>query len=247
MARCAAVQEGLGLLNKLPTSTITTPLQWRTWSKALQDHPDQRFCKYIVTGLRKGFRIGFQGNGRCCLAKANMRSAAERAEVVSECLQEECASGRVLGPFRKELLGAALMINRFGVIPKGSTGKWCLIVDLSFPEGNSVNDGINPNICSLHYARVEDAAKELVRQGRGSFTAKVDIRSAYQTVPGNPQDWWLLGMQWEDSLFVDTTLPFGLRSAPIHGTSRRGRMDHQAKRSLLLFTPLGRLLDDRTG
>ena len=44
--------------------------------------------------------------------------------------------------------------------------------------------------------------------------AKVDIRSAYWTVPVNPQDWWLLGIQWEDSLFVDTTLPFGLRSAP---------------------------------
>ena len=97
-----------------------------------------------MTGLREGFRIGFQGNGRCCLAKANMRLATERAEVLSGCLQEECASGRVLGPFRKKLLGTALMINRFGVIPKGSTGKWHLIVDLSFPEGNSVNGGIDP-------------------------------------------------------------------------------------------------------
>ena len=25
---------------------------------------------------------------------------------------------------------------------------------------------------------------------------------------------WMLGMMWEDSLFIDTTLPFGLRSAP---------------------------------
>ena len=143
-----------------------------------------------------------------------MRSATERAEVVSGYLKEECASGRVLGLFRKELLGTALMINRIGVIPKGFTGKWRLIVDLSFPEGNSINDGIDPNICSLHYTRVEDTARELVRQGRGSFMVKVDIRSAYWTVPVNPQDWWLLGMQWEDSLFMDTTLPFGLRSAP---------------------------------
>ena len=26
-------------------------------------------------------------------------------------------------------------------------------------------------------------------------------------------DRWLLGMEWEDSLYVDTTLPFGLQSA----------------------------------
>ena len=88
------------------------------------------------------------------------------------------------------------------------------MADLSFPEGNSVNDGIDPNICSLHYARVMDLAKELVRQGRGLFVAKVDIRSDYRTVPVNPQDWWLLGVQWEGGLFVDTTLPFGLRSDP---------------------------------
>ena len=29
-----------------------------------------------------------------------------------------------------------------------------------------------------------------------------------------PQDWWLLSMQWEGALFMDTTMPFGLRSAP---------------------------------
>ena len=43
--------------------------------------------------------------------------------------------------------------------------------------------------------------------------AKVNIRSAYRTVPVNPEDWWLLGMQWEGGLFVDTTLPLGLRLA----------------------------------
>ena len=36
----------------------------------------------------------------------------------------------------------------------------------------------------------------------------------YLSLPVNPRDWWLLGMQWKGSLFVDTTLPFGLRSAP---------------------------------
>ena len=87
-------------------------------------------------------------------------------------------------------------------------------MDLSYPEGGSVNDGIDPDICSLHCAKVEEATGELVRQGRGSWMAKVDIKSAYRTVPVHPQDWWLLGMKWEGALFVDTTLPFRLRSAP---------------------------------
>ena len=44
--------------------------------------------------------------------------------------------------------------------------------------------------------------------------SKVDIRSACRTVPVHPEDRWLLGMLWNGQLFVDTVLPFGLRSAP---------------------------------
>ncbi len=38
----------------------------------------------------------------------------------------------------------------FGVIPKrGRPGKWRLIVNLSAPKGNSVNDGISKELASL--------------------------------------------------------------------------------------------------
>ena len=59
---------------------------------------------------------------------------------------------------------------------------------LSFPEGGSVNDGINSEICSLNYAKVEDVAAELVKQGHGARMAKLDIRSAYKTMSVHPQD-----------------------------------------------------------
>ncbi|KAL5518104.1 hypothetical protein EMCRGX_G003785 [Ephydatia muelleri] len=49
--------------------------------------------------------------------------------------------------------------------------------------------------------------------------SKVDVRSAYRTVPVHPEDKWLLGMQWNGQLFMDTVLPFGLRSAPKHFTA----------------------------
>ena len=51
-------------------------------------------------------------------------------------------------------------------------------------------------------------------KGQGSQLAKVDSLSAYRNIPVHPEDWNLLGMVWENSLFIDTTLPFGLRSAP---------------------------------
>ena len=52
------------------------------------------------------------------------------------------------------------------------------------------------------------------RLGQGAQLAKVDIRSAYRIVTVHPDDGPLLGMMWEGTLYVDTALLFGLRSAP---------------------------------
>jgi hypothetical protein len=43
----------------------------------------------------------------------------------------------------KAVIWSEVHVSLFGVIPKSEPGKWYLIVDLSSPCGNSVNDGIN--------------------------------------------------------------------------------------------------------
>ena len=141
-----------------------------------------------------------------------MRSAHEHPEVVREYLRKQCVEGTVLAPFDPQSL-PQVHTSSFGVIPK-SSGGWRLILDLSSPEGRSVNDGIDDNLCSLSYVSIEDAARKIVALGPGCKLAKVDIRQAYRIVPVHPEDRLLLGMLWEGGLFVDTALPFGLCSAP---------------------------------
>ena len=97
---------------------------------------------------------------------------------------------------------------------KNQQGKWRLITDLSSPQGHSVNDGIDPALCSLSYTSVDDAAAEICAMGRGTLVAKLDIKNAYRIVPVHPEDSLLLGTKWQGKLFIDTVLPFGLRSAP---------------------------------
>ena len=53
-------------------------------------------------------------------------------------------------------------------------------MDLSFPQGASVNDGIDGIDFPLSYSRVDDAIDFIVREGRGMLLAKVDIRDAYR-------------------------------------------------------------------
>jgi len=194
---------------------VITPLKWKAWEQAMANHPDHRFREYVVNGIREGFRVGFDYGRKCTGAHRNMRSATQNPKVVSDYLLTECSAGRVVGPFQRDIASpGSIHTSRFGVIPKGTPGKWRLIVDLSYPEGESVNDGINTESCSLQYVKIEDAAREVLRQGYSSWMAKIDVQHAYRIIPIHPQDRWLLGMVWQDKLYVDTTLPFGLRSAP---------------------------------
>ena len=149
----------------------------------------------------------------CQSATRNMHSAREHAQVIREYLAVECSEGRVVGPLCPPW-SQTIQISRFGVIPKGATGKWRLILDLSSPEGASVNCGIDKELCSLKYATVDQATESVVRLGRGTLMAKIDIKAAYRLVPVHPEDRWLLGMQFEGADFMDTVLPFGMRSAP---------------------------------
>jgi hypothetical protein len=143
-----------------------------------------------------------------------MGSAIEHPAVVSEYLAGELARGRMLSPFCKSAPLPPLHVNRFGVIPKGHSGKWRLITDLSFPRDHSVNDGIDPLLCLLTYSTVDEVADLVAVLGRGALLAKIDIEAAYRLIPVHPHDRLLLAMQWEDQLYVDPMLPFGLRSAP---------------------------------
>ena len=193
---------------------VRTPLVVKNWERLMAGHPDSRFRDYILRGLKHGFRIGYNGADMVTSAKRNMLSAREHPEVVAEYLRKELERGVVLGSFRRDEV-QGVVLNRFGVIPKsGQKGRWRLIVDLSYPEGKSVNDGIDPGLCSLKYVRVDDVVRRLLQLGPGVEMAKIDVKSAYRIVPVHPEDRSLLGMCWNGDIFVDAALPFGLRSAP---------------------------------
>ena len=143
-----------------------------------------------------------------------MQSAILHQGVVDEYLKKEVEQGNILGPFPKET-APNVHINHFGVIPKKHrVGKWRLITDRSFPEGSSINDGIDTPACSLSYVTVQEVMHRAVSIGKGLLLAKIDIKSAYKLVPVSPLDCKWLSMCWKEQIYVDSKLPFGLRSAP---------------------------------
>ena len=196
-------------------SSIVTPLRPEAWASELQQIPDRRLVEYLLNGIKCGFRIGFNRQStRLISASSNMQSAILNPTPVQDFLQKETQAARVLGPFHTHQV-TSIHLSRFGVIPKRSQpGKWRLILDLSSPDNHSVNDGIAQDLCSLSYSSVDQAAAIIAQLGRDTQLAKIDIAHAYRNVPVHPSDRHLLGMQWDNRIYIDTVLPFGLRSAP---------------------------------
>ena len=77
----------------------------------------------------------------------------------------------------------------------------------------SVNDSMDSTLCSLSYPTIDNAITKIVLLGRNTWLAKVDIEHAYRNIPVHPTGRRWLGMQWDNQLFVDKVLPFGLCSA----------------------------------
>ena len=195
--------------------TIVSPLILDNWRQALQEHPDRQFVEYILEGIAHGFHIGYDRSKQTCIStQRNMSSAVQNPGSVEDYLETELKEGHIMGPFKPEDIPTA-QVSRLGVIPKrGQPGKWHLVLDLSSPPDHSVNDGIDKDICSLRYASVDNTTKIILAMGKGTWLAKVDVEHADRNIPVHRDNRLLLAMRWRGKLYLDTVLPFGLRSAP---------------------------------
>lgn len=100
-----------------------------------------------------------------------MRSATEHPQLLDQYVCQESSTGRILGPFQASV-APTVYISQVRVIPKNrQQGKWRVITDLSFPEGYSVNDAIDPKLCSLQHLTVDQVAAVAMTLGRGSLLA----------------------------------------------------------------------------
>ena len=165
-------------------------------------HLDQSFVTYVLDGLQNGFRVGFN-SASVSLKSAthNMSSASLQPLVIDDYLHTELAKGRVAGPFSSPLL-PYLHIS----------------LDLSSPDGHTVNDGIRKVPFTVQYMKIDDI-DGILQLGWGTLLAKFDVESAYRIIPIHLNDHYLLGMQWQANYFVNMALFFGFRSAPYISSS----------------------------
>ena len=188
-----------------------TPVNAHHLYLELSAHPDQPFVKQLLHNLQYGCAIGYAGP-QFSHCSNNLPSAFQQPSILDITLASECSAGRILGPFPSPPL-PYLRCSGLGIIPKHDGG-WRTIYHLSAPHGTSINDFIDPEQYSLSYCTVDDAFAIVNSLGKGALMAKIDLKNAFRIIPVRPEDWNLLGICWRNEYYIDTCLPFGLRSAP---------------------------------
>ena len=151
--------------------------------------------------------------------KRNHKGATEHMKFIDKWLDEEVSRGRIRGPFPAPPL-PNFVVSPLNTVPKPDSEERRVIVDLSWPHGHSVNDGIEVDTylgkpSKLRYPTVDDICKLIRTLGRGCFIYKRDLKAAYRQFRVDPNDYNLLGYLWNGNFYYDTVLCMGQRTAAI--------------------------------
>ena len=187
----------------------------------LSNHPDKEFVNKLLNSAKYGVDIGYTGPRNYRESK-NWPSAYKYKEAVRKSITKDVERGRKLGPFSHPPF-EAFIGSPMGAFPKKRSDKYRIIHDLSWPPQNSVNDYISKEDFSVKYITIDQPLARVVKYGSGTLMSKLDLADAFKHILVRQRDWELLGSVWEDTdsagnkvkeYYVDTVLPFGLRSSP---------------------------------
>ena len=186
----------------------------------LINYKDIQVCDF----LEFGFPIGFKGCTENLISKdqiwkyKNHKGATEFPDDINAYIEKESKYGAVLGPFKINPFQEKLIISPLNSVPKKETSERRIIMDLSFPKGNSVNDYIEKNEYleeKIHviFPKVDDFVELIKTKGKGCLLFKRDLKRAYRQISIDPKDFNLVSFVWNKHIFCDTVLSMGLKSA----------------------------------
>ena len=201
-----------------------SPLNLDSFQLYLACHPDRQWSQSLLQGICEGVDIGFQDE-RKTVWSGNWKSVVDNGSVVSDYLTTEVALGRKAGPFNQPPF-STYVGSPMGIVIKKhlDSVKYCIIHDLSWPPGDSVNDHIDPDLYHCIYASFDQAVSLVKKQGVGTLMATLDLANAFKHILVHPKDWPLLCSSWDttqaDGLvlrqyYVNLFLTFGLCSSPV--------------------------------
>ena len=177
--RSTGLPNYLGLRVSVP-SALHVP----HWRECLRDYPDRIICDY----LQFGWPVGFVRDSLPVFDIRTHRGALNFPDMVCDYLAKELRLGRVAGPFHHLPFPDGYVLSPLNTVAKRDSDERRLILDLSWPCGSSVNDGIPSDSflgdpMALTYPTLDDIVDAIVAAGPGCMLYKRDLRKAYRQFP----------------------------------------------------------------
>jgi hypothetical protein len=151
---------------------------------------------------------------------ANHSSSQLDPDFISSYIIDEQAAGRYSEAFRPEDLEKLIgpfRTSPLGLVPKPHTDIFRMIQDMSYPRNNpnvtSVNHGINADDFPTAWGTFDETAALILSLPAGCLAATFDISAAYRLTPIRPDQQQHLCIFWEDQIYVDRAVMFGLSSS----------------------------------
>ena len=141
----------------------------------------------------------------------NARSAFEYGVSLTDTVAEWVKAGFVAGPFDQPPF-RNFRVNSLMMVPQKD--KIRPILNVSSPEGYSLNDNVNPH--GPEKVRMSSARQfghSILDSGKNSLMSKFDMCNAYKNIPCRLKDLWLQGFRWCGKFFVDISQIFGAIAA----------------------------------
>ena len=198
---------------KIPLESGLNIEAWRKRAHLISDGS-------LIDMLQYGFPVGFEGEVRPKESLPNHGSAVKFPGDIRRFIDKECTLKAMIGPFKQAPFPGWDRVNPLMSRPKRDSVERRVILDLSYPEGQSVNSSIPGNKLDQAEFKMRlpnpwDLARGIMAVGKGARLYKVDLSLAYRQLRTCPLDWPLLTVRWDEETFIDTAVPFGLR----HGAS----------------------------
>ena len=192
---------------------IPSGLDINRWKQALVAYHDRNIVDYLAYG----WPINFDRTSPLFPTPKNHPSATQWQEDVDHYVETERGHGALAGPFTGPPV-TGMHISPLMTRPKKDSRYRRVIMDLSWPQGAAVNDGIDSHSYIDGSAKItlptaDYMADRLLQLGDGAYLYKTDLARGYRQLRVDPSDWPILGFIHREQFYLDICPPFGMRSS----------------------------------
>ena len=192
---------------------VPSGLKMGAWRHFLQDYHDDGVSDF----LEFGWPVNYRGGTPLIATPVNHASAKQYMQDVDFYIKTEIGHRALAGPFQGPPV-FGLHTSPLMTRAKRDAAHRRVIMDLSWPKGASVNDGVPGNDyidgpAVIKLPTVDYMVARVLELGAGSYMYKTDMARGYRQLRVDPGDWPLLGFIHRGQYFMDICPPFGLKTS----------------------------------